>query len=89
MAVQELLRPGVSTFEEVRLITTTVPCGAVPAREGVSSSQFFLANFYAERLAGTQYSPALRSEASTARRAAADPSENARNSATPVAAATR
>jgi hypothetical protein len=55
----------------------------------VSPVQFFLASLYAERLAGTQDNPVLRSESLTARRADAVPTEHGLSTATPVAAASR
>ena len=70
-------------------MTTFRPCP--PARsptEGVSPVQFFLANFHAERLAGTHSDPRV-SEAPEARPEQAVPSQDGQDDAILVAAATR
>ncbi len=69
-------------------MTTGRPCP--PARsptEGVSTVQFFLADLYAERLAGTADSPEL--EAPAARSEQAVPSRDGRDDAILVSAAAR
>lgn len=67
---------------------TTVPSARSPT-QGVSPSQFFLANVYAERLAGTPIPLAPRPQASTARPAAATSGQDRRQDEAPVAAGTR
>lgn len=71
-------------------MTTVRPCP--PARspnEGVSPVQFFLANFHAERLAGTHHSTTQVSPAPEARPEQAVPSEDRHDDATLAAAAAR
>jgi len=55
----------------------------------VSPSQFFLANVYAERLAGTPIPLATRPESSTARPAAATSGQDRWREETPVTVGTR
>ncbi len=64
----------------------TAPSGAVPT-EGVSPIQFFLADLYAERLAGTADSPELEAPAAGSEQAV--PSRDGRDDAILVPAAAR
>ncbi len=66
---------------------TTVP-SARSRLQGVSPSQFFLVNVYAERLAGTPVPAAPLPATSTARPAAPAPEQDGRRDDTPVAAGT-